>query len=433
MKYTTPLPFVTFFFNRCAALLVLFLLVSCGPAPITLTEATATAPQPPVTFPAATATLPQAIAPLSQASATLQESSLTISQAAATWEAATAAAPQVTPVPLSLLYPLSDPGPYAVGVRGFDFEDAGREGRHVGVGIWYPALPDEDAIDTRAIEDAEPDTRGAPYPLVISSSKTAGTFGTHLASHGFVVAGVRGQDAKSSWGDWLIDYPRDILFALEQIASTPLDGLAELIDSDHVGVMGYSFDGYNSLATSGARIDPQFYLDKCAGARPVDPAPEAWWITYICRPANEWDKFVANAGDVIPSVDGGLWQPMTDDRIRAVMPMAPEGAWLFGERGLATVDRPVLIIGATEDSGNDYNLEAVYIYEHLGTPDRLMISFVGEGHMMIYDGETINRLQHFATAFFGYHLQAREELAEYFSEEFVAGHNELAWGVFIEE
>ncbi|MCX6164053.1 MAG: hypothetical protein NTU73_04205, partial [Ignavibacteriae bacterium] len=56
---------------------------------------------------------------------------------------------------------------------------------------------------------------------------------------------------------------------------------------------------------------------------------------------------------------------------------------MFGERGLAAVDRPTLIIGATLDDINIYDVEAAYVYEHLGTGDKSMISFVGEDHMMI--------------------------------------------------
>jgi predicted dienelactone hydrolase len=124
---------------------------------------------------------------------------------------------------------------------------------------------------------------------------------------------------------------------------------------------------------------------------------------------------------------------MTDERIRAVMPMAPEGTWLFGVRGLAAVDRPTLIIGASEDVECDYNREAVYIFEHLGTPDRALITFIGEDHLMVYDLEHIVRMAHFAVAFFGYHLQGREDLAWYFSEDFIAQHDDLAWGVYAGE
>ncbi len=339
--------------------------------------------------------------------------------------------PQVSPEPF--LFPLSEPGPYQVGMRAYEYEDMERDAHHIGIAVWYPALELEDSADSRPIPDAEPDASGAPYPLLISSSKVGGIFAAHLASHGFVVAGIRGQDSADSWGMWLIDYPLDILFVLEQIASTPLEGLEGVINADQAGVLGYSFDGYNSLALSGARVDPKFYLARCTEAQAMDPAPALWWIYYICGMVGEWEEFVAHAGEAITGSDDGLWQPMTDERIRAVMSMAPEGAWLFGERGLAAVNRPTLIIGATKDTINIYDLEAVYIFEHLGTPDRRMISFVGEGHMMIYDADQVARMKHFATAYFGYYLQGRKDWAEYFSEEFVDQQDDLALGVYVEK
>ncbi len=99
---------------------------------------------------------------------------------------------------------------------------------------------------------------------------------------------------------------------------------------------------------------------------------------------------------------------MSDERIRAAMPMAGEGWWLFGERGLAAVDRPVLMLAATQDTLYPENAA---IYDHLGTSDKAFISFVGPDHMMIYDQRMVERMAHFATAFFGYHLAGREELA----------------------
>ncbi|MFC2054742.1 hypothetical protein ACFLV7_10705 [Chloroflexota bacterium] len=115
------------------------------------------------------------------------------------------------------------------------------------------------------------------------------------------------------------------------------------------------------------------------------------------------------------------------------MPMAPEGTWLFGERGLATVNRPTLILGATKDHITIYDQEAKYIFEHLGTNDRILISFVGEDHMMIYETDMIERMAHFAVAFFGYHLQGREDLAWYYSEDFISKHKDLAWGEYYGE
>lgn len=336
-----------------------------------------------------------------------------------------------TPTGEPVSYPFSEAGPYNFGTRqNYKFTDASRDDRTISITVWYPAILPDGAPPSDYNFDALPDTSDAPYPLILSSSKVGSIFGPHLASHGFVVVGVNGLDSSFNWGKWLINHPLDILFALEQVAANPLNGLEGMIDAEHAGAMGYSFDGYNSLALSGARVDPKFYLAQCANAAAMNPAPPEWWIKYNCDMSAGWDEFAALAGASITTSDDGLWQPMTDDRILAVMPMAPEGAWLFGERGLAAVDRPTLIIGATKDDINFYDREAVYIFDHIGTPDKIMISFVGEGHAMVESDEPVMRMKHFAAAFFGYYLQRQANYAEYFSEDFVSSRDGLAWGVY---
>jgi predicted dienelactone hydrolase len=327
-------------------------------------------------------------------------------------------------------FPLSEPGQYDFGTKGafdeiYSFVDTSRADRKIGIMVWYPAKLPKDAHPSDYNADAEPDLSGAPYPLILSSAKVGSIFGPHLASHGFVVVGVKGIDT-FKWNHNLIDQPLDILFALDQVASQPLEGLEGMIDAEHAGTMGYSFDGYNSLAMSGARVDPEFYLAQCA-----KPQLEEYWIQFeYCEPAKAWAEFTAQAGDAITTSNDGLWQPMTDERIRAVIPMGPDGAQLFGERGLAFVDRPTMIICGTEDSLADYQMEAVYIYEHIGAPDKTLISFIGEDHFMIESDEPILRMKHFITAFFGYYLQGQEDYTKYFSEDFVSKHDGLAWGVY---
>jgi predicted dienelactone hydrolase len=193
--------------------------------------------------------------------------------------------------------------------------------------------------------------------------------------------------------------------------------------------MGYSFDGYNSLALSGARVDPEYYLEFCA-----NPSLDDHWIKWgYCEPAKTWEEYSNHVGSAITTSDDGLWQPMTDERIRAVMPMAPDGAILFGERGLSSVDRPILIIGATNDRICTYHLEAVYIFEHINVSDRTMISFIDEGHMMIFDDDQVMKMKNLAVAFFSYFLQGLEDFEYYFSEEFISQLDDLAWGVYSNE
>lgn len=184
------------------------------------------------------------------------------------------------------------------------------------------------------------------------------------------------------------------------------------------------------LALSGARIDPEYYLAQCPNPDATTTAILWSGSAFDCTPASAWDRFAVHAGEVITASEDGLWQPMTDARIRAVMPMAGEGWWLFGERGLAAVNRPILMIVATDD---ELYPENTLIFEHLGTPDRALISFVGRDHMIVFDPEMRARMAHFAVAFFGYHLQGREDLAYYFSKDSVSQHDDLAWGVYTDE
>ena len=328
-------------------------------------------------------------------------------------------------------FPLSEPGPYDFGTKGgfgnvYVFTDPSRDRREVSLIVWYPATLPENAPASDYNPDAEPDRSGAPYPLILSSAKVGSYFGSHLASHGFIVVGIKRIDYYIPWDENLFNQPLDILFALDQVASSPLEGLEGMIDAEHVGVMGYSFDGYNALAMSGARVDPEHYLSQCAKSQ-----LEEHWIKFgYCDPSSRWDEFTTHAGESLTVSNDGLWQPMTDERIRAVIPMAPEGAILFGERGLAAVDRPIMILAGTNDIDTDYRQEAAFIYEHIGTPDKTLISFIGWDHGMLFSNDPYLKMKHFVTAFFGYHLQGREEYADYFSKKFVSRQDGLAWGVY---
>jgi predicted dienelactone hydrolase len=271
---------------------------------------------------------------------------------------------------------------------------------------------------------AEPDPGGAPYPLILSSTKVACILAPSLVSRGFVLASVEA-DSYDRMNEAMIDQPLDILFALDTVASGPPEGLEGLIDTEHAGAIGYSFDGYNSLALSGARVDPAYYLAQCPTPDATTEAILSGLSAFSCDPAEAWDTFATHAGEAITASEDGLWRPMTDGRIRAVMPLAAEGWWLFGDRGLAAVDRPTLMMAATDDA---LYTENVVIFEHLGTPDRAFISFLDRDHLMITDPAMVARMAHFAAAFFGHRLQGREDLARYYSREFVAAHDELWWG-----
>ncbi len=350
-----------------------------------------------------------------------------VSQSAATaLQTATVAAASPAEETKPQVLPLSLPGPYAVGWRSFSAKDATRADRLVGLTFWYPAKQPPNAASSGPVRDAAPDPSGAPYPLLVSSTKVAQILAPYLVTRGFVWVSVDGIDSYPKMSDQMFSQPLDLLFALDHVATHPPSGLEGTIDSEHAGVIGYSFDGYNSLALSGARIDPEHYLHQCPDPDPTVQPLLQGLSSFSCGPAAEWDAFSDRAGSRVTDGQQGLWRPMTDDRIRAVMPLACEGWWLFGQRGLAEVDRPVLMIDGSEDQ---LYAENALIFDHLGTADKGFISFVGQGHMMIYDRTMVARMAHFAAAFFGYHLKGEKESQRFFSEEYVSALDGLAWGV----
>ena len=329
-------------------------------------------------------------------------------------------APTRTPLPL----PLAGLGPYFTGRRTFTLLDAERGGREVKIDVWYPASKPEGYTGTVA-EDAPADSSGAPYPLIVSSSVMARVFAPHLISYGFTWASVRGIDTYRQMNEQMHEQPLDILFALDQVASNPPKGLEGIIDAEHAGAIGYSFDGYNTLAMSGARIDPAYYRAQCPNPDAITQPIVSRLSAFNCAPADDWGEFSARVGAAITSSADGLWQPLTDPRLRAVMPMAGEGWWLFGEKGLAAVDRPVLMLVGTDDALYPEN---VLIFEHLGTLEKTFVSFVGREHMMVMDPPMARRMAHFAVAFFGYHLQGKEDMRQYFSQAWLSQYEDLAWG-----
>lgn len=171
-------------------------------------------------------------------------------------------------------FPLAEPGPYFAGVRVYSIIDESRASREIKLYIWYPAKEENDTVSTR---DAPAYQNDAPYPLILTGSDTGGSlFGDHLVSHGYVMAIVEPPTAVTyRWDYQMIDNARDLLFVLDQLADNPPEGLEGIIDTDHVGVAGYSGDGDTAFAVSGARLDPEFYQLQCEQL--PEMVPNAVW------------------------------------------------------------------------------------------------------------------------------------------------------------
>jgi len=343
--------------------------------------------------------------------------------------------PDATATIATTPFPLSEPGPYFAGTMGYSIVDESRDGREIRLLIYYPASKQLDAQGNVITRDAPPDLSGAPYPLILTGTNSGILlFKSHLASYGFVMVIISspGFSYTAPWNNSVIDAPLDFLFALDWLTSYSPESLENVLDTNRVGVAGYSSDGLFSLALGGARVNPEYYFSQCAQAPYMDPPLPPILIGYFCNLSERWDEFSSQVGPRITTVSDGLWQPTTDDRILAVMPMAPDSAWLYGPEGLVGINIPSMIIAGTADNDVSYKMTSCYVYDHLVNSDKVLISFIGKGHMMVDQVQVISQINHFAVAFFGHYLQGREDFTHYFSEEFVTQYNDLAWGVYEE-
>jgi predicted dienelactone hydrolase len=323
--------------------------------------------------------------------------------------------------------PLAEPGPYGPGRTTLTFVDPARADRELVTEIWYPAILSEDdsLFGFRSIQDAELDTSGAPYPLIIhshgdgESRKYIDFLAKYVVSYGFVVAAMDHPD--DIYPTKMVDRPLDVLFVLDQLAALDEGNLVGMIDTDHTGIWGYSSGAATVLSLSGAQVDPDYFV--AWATEHSDDTTELHTQIW-----SAWDELAAYRAQISPVTDGELWPPFSDERIRAVLPVAPCFAPLFGERGLAAATVPILIIAGETDWNCPYERNAVFMAEHLGSEDVALLTAVGVGHMIGAE-ELLAPFRHFTTAFFGTYLQEQEDYADYLTEAYVDSVEGLAWGV----
>jgi predicted dienelactone hydrolase len=340
--------------------------------------------------------------------------------------------------------PLAERGPYLVGERTITLVDESRDDREIVIELWYPALvPEGSDVNVTALQrayqglrDAPQDTSNTPYPLILFSHGYTGSrndlpqFTLPLASHGFVVVGIehshRGRQAT------VIDRPLDILFVIDALAAMTDVDLDGLIDTDRVGVFGFSQGSYTALAVNGARIDPTSVQALTANPMIDNDVidPRYWW------PEWNWDELVVYREQFSPPLeDGELWPAFTDERILAVLPLEPCNSAFFGEQGLAAATVPTLLIAGTADQYCPYQQDAGFYYTHLGSEDAYLLTVIDADHFLYDETNYTPVISHFVAAFFGHYLHGQADYAQYLTSEYVGDLESqvdlgLVWGVY---
>jgi len=226
------------------------------------------------------------------------------------------------------------------------------------VALFYPAaiLTGTTAIgplDISAQRDAQP--QPGSYPLVLISHGSGGSMFSHhdtasaLARQGFVVAAIEhpGDNFRdlSGQGSDRVYAGRSVQLSalLDQLQALPQ--LAELIDLDRIGVLGFSAGGYTALVMAGAM--PEF--DRLAGFCSSQPG------SVLC----------AGSGQIRRSTPP--IQPLLDSRISAAFVIAPIGSALFSPEALRQVPVPVYLYHSAADSQLPQAEHGQYVRKHLST------------------------------------------------------------------
>ena len=352
-------------------------------------------------------------------------------------------------------------GPNDIGVRTIQVTDTNRpdilnikEGgpmvrydRTLTLEVWYPAAlaagqkaGGEYRVITRdpavmatiygkAVRDAAP--RKASFPLVIISHGYPGNrflmshVGENLASKGFVCVSIDHKDStyddQKSFGSTLYNRPFDQLFVLNEIERLGKPGsgsfLAGLVDATRTGIIGYSMGGYGVVNTIGGGYS-------------------AASATFNNAPPN---RLLTERGAANP-----VYQKARDARIKAAIAVAPWGmqGGFWDAEGLAGIRTPVLFVAGSADDVAGYEKGTRAIYQGAVNADRYLLTFINANHNAaapipapaetyayseaqrgypfthyadaVWDTARMNNIfDHFATAFFEWHLKGDQDKQSY--------------------
>ena len=241
--------------------------------------------------------------------------------------------------------------PYSIGEQTILYTDSLRN-RPVKVEVWYPTA-EADAARERKTDlpfVLDPTIRNARivarrFPLVVLSHGTGGNrFGLawlaiSLAKRGYIVA------APDHWGNtfdnkvpaYFVRYwerPQDISFLLTQLLQEPL--FHQAIDKERIGMVGFSFGGYTSLALAGADIN-------CSLLKAASKTPQG-----------KKEFTIPELGDLRKLIDRlpceSVPPSFRDSRIKGFVALAPALGLGFGSlEQTEHIKAPVLIIGSESD------------------------------------------------------------------------------------
>ncbi|MGD1944197.1 MAG: alpha/beta hydrolase [Leptolyngbyaceae cyanobacterium] len=226
-----------------------------------------------------------------------------------------------------------------------------------------------------------PEPQAAAVPLVIishglgASRADFAAMAQHLASYGFAVAVPDHPGSDTNYQrEFLANLayegvdplefvyrPWDVKSIIDALAADPI--YAQVLELNHVGVIGHSFGGYTALALGGAPLNQARIEANC---NPVEYVLNLSTLLQ-CR-ATE-----------LPLTDYAL----TDDRVTAVMAYSPVTSVLLGPESVAQVQTPVMMVTSSSDFVAPAVPEQIHPFIWLETGEKYLATFLSASHVAI--------------------------------------------------
>ncbi len=325
-------------------------------------------------------------------------------------------------------------GQFAVGATFRDYFDEQRRSwvsnsaRPLITTLWYPSDEADLAKKQRIAifqtgnyaRNARISQQQQRYPLIVVSHGTGGSSASiawlcvRLASAGFIVAAINHHGNTAAEPKYLLEgmilwweRAKDIRSLLDHLLADEV--FATAIDSERIGVAGFSIGGYTALACAGARLEMSRWKSHC----------EINQSDSICKLPPEMNF---NTDEVWHSIEHNphilaSWPQANecyrDPRIKAAFAIAPVAKGVVSDESLQSIHIPVhLVAGSADDQAAPENNAKLYAAQITNSkleilPNVTHYTFLSEGiwwaklidKQFLRDPKGVNRIKvHEATA-----------------------------------
>lgn len=197
----------------------------------------------------------------------------------------------------------------------------------------------------------------------------------HLASHGFAVAisghpgsddqkldaFVKGLSNEIFAASEFIDRPRDVSYLLDELGHLNQSNFKNTLQTNNVGVIGFSMGGATALALGGSTINFKKLEQDCGSNLNL----------------NNLSLFVQCRALDLPRKNYDL----RDTRVRSLFVLFPFSRSIYGNDGMRQITIPVLWQVLTEDTTTPMVLEQIPSFDELGSQHKYLTILSGFSHV----------------------------------------------------